>query len=186
MRGGNRPFAGFLAKFNIERLTEEARRHAGDLAFQTQGSGPSCVSFHALVPLVVRSATSWKRGQTIDHGKERKMTFTTFVTNVRAGAAREQRAPTCYTTRVAAGRSCVSRRAWRGGPARLPGDQGKEGRLMSRAERYDAMLKAQGKPHASGEDLAADRRNPAYLTMRRRRAFSRRRRARSLAGGARR
>jgi hypothetical protein len=40
----------------------------------------------------------------------------------------------------------------------------KEGRLMSRAERYDAMLAAQGKTHLQVDDLVRDKRDPAHLT----------------------
>ncbi len=40
----------------------------------------------------------------------------------------------------------------------------KEGRLMSRAERYDAMLAQQGKAHPQVDDLVRDKRDPDYLT----------------------
>jgi hypothetical protein len=40
----------------------------------------------------------------------------------------------------------------------------KEGRLMSRAERYDAMLAEQGKANPQVNDLVRDKRDPDYLT----------------------
>lgn len=40
----------------------------------------------------------------------------------------------------------------------------REGRLMSQAERYDAMLAKQGKSHPQIGDLVHDRRDPDYLT----------------------
>jgi hypothetical protein len=40
----------------------------------------------------------------------------------------------------------------------------KEGRVMDRSERYDAMLKKQGKTHAEMDDVIGDYRNADYLT----------------------